>query len=67
MAERQALGDPVRVRGINLFARAQTAAALGVLAREQMAFAGAHAHDLAGAGDFEPFAHRLLCFNALAN
>ena len=60
MAPGQALGDPVLVGRIHLFGSAKAAAAFGVFGGQQMPFAGAGAHDLAGAGDFEPFGHRFL-------
>ena len=45
-------------------ALAETAAALGVFALQQMALAGVAAHDFTGAGDFESFGHGLLRFDA---
>jgi hypothetical protein len=63
MAERQILGDPIGVGMIDLLARAKIAAALGILGGEQMALAGAGAHDFAGAGDLEPFRHGFPSFN----
>ena len=58
MTERQILQNPVRIRRIHLFGGAQAAAAFGVLGGEQMALAGAGAHDFSGAGDFESFGDR---------
>ena len=63
MAPRQTLRDAIRIGRIDLLGRAQVAAALGVFGRKQMALAGARAHDFAGAGDLEPFGHRLLRFD----
>jgi hypothetical protein len=64
VAERQALGDAISVGGINDRALAETAAALGIFALQQMAFAGVTAHDFTGAGDFESLGHGLLRFDA---
>jgi hypothetical protein len=64
MAGRQVLRDAVGIRVINHRALAETAAALGVFALQQMAFAGVAAHDFAGAGDFKSFGHGFLCFDA---
>jgi len=58
MAERQILGDPIRIGVIHLFTGAQAAAALGVFRGQQMSFAGARAHHFAGAGYLEPLGHR---------
>src|ERR1039458_3252225 len=64
VAERQALGDPVGVGFVHHHGFAQAAQALGVFGLGQMAAAGARAHDLAGAGDFEPFGHGFFRFDA---
>ena len=64
MAEREVLDDAIGIGLVHLFAGAEVAAALGAFAAEQVAFAGAHAHDFAGAGDFKPFRHRFFRFNA---
>jgi hypothetical protein len=64
VAERQALGDPVSVGFVHDHGFAQAAQALGIFSLGQMAAAGAGAHDLAGAGDFEPFGHGFFGFDA---
>src|SRR5579884_1676744 len=61
--ERQVLLDAISIRGINPRQFAETAAALGVLGRKQVAFAGVRAHDLAGASDLEPLGDRLPSFD----
>ena len=63
MAERKILCDAIGIGVVHLLGGAKTAAAFGVFGREQMAFAGAGAHDFAGAGDLEPFRDRLLRFD----
>ena len=63
MTERQILRDAVRVRRIDEFGGAEAAAALGTFRLQQVAFAGAHAHDFAGAGDLETLGHGLLRFD----
>jgi len=50
MRERQALLDAIGIRWINLDRMAEAAAALGIFARKQVAFASVSAHDFAGAG-----------------
>src|ERR1035441_2686305 len=64
VAERQALGDPVGVGLVHDHGFAQAAEALGVFGLGKMAAARAGAHDLAGAGYFEPFGHGFLGFDA---
>ena len=64
MAERQVLRDAIRIGFIHLFRGAKTAAALGVFGGKQMALAGAHPHDFAGAGDLEPLGHCFSGFDA---
>src|ERR1039457_6181454 len=64
VAERQALGDPVSVGLVHDHGLAQAAQALGIFGLGQMAAARAGAHDLAGAGDFKPFGHGFLGFDA---
>jgi hypothetical protein len=67
MAEGQILQNPVSVRGVHLFGGAHVAPAFWAFGLEQVPFARAHAHHLAGAGDFESFGHRLLRFNAFGS
>ena len=64
MAGRQVLRDAIGVRMIHDGALAETPAALGAFALEQMALAGVAAHDFTGAGDFESLGHGLLRFDA---
>src|SRR5882757_5943968 len=64
VAERQVLGDAIRVRVVHDSGLAESAAAFGVFALGQMAQTRATAQDFAGAGDFEPFGHGLLRFDA---
>jgi hypothetical protein len=64
MAGRQVLRDAIGVRVVNDRALAETAAALGVFALQQMAFAGVAAHDFAGTGDFKSLGHGLFRFDA---
>src|SRR5437899_2284346 len=64
MAGRQVLDDAIGVRRVNDRALAETAAALGIFALQQMALAGVVAHDFAGAGDLEPFGHGFFRFDA---
>jgi len=59
VAEREALEDPVLVGGADLHRLAQSAAAPGTLVLEQVPFARAHPHDLAGSGDLEALGDRL--------
>jgi hypothetical protein len=58
MAPGQILGDAIGIGMIHLLGGAKAAAALGVFSGEQMALAGARAHDFSGAGDFESFGYR---------
>jgi hypothetical protein len=62
MTERQILRDTIRIGVIDFLACAKTTATLCVFGGEQMALAGAGAHDFAGAGDLEPFGHGLPSF-----
>jgi hypothetical protein len=64
VTERQTLGDPVSVGLVHDHGFAETAEALGVFGLGKMAAARAGAHDLAGAGDFKPFGHGFLGFDA---
>ena len=64
MAEREILQNPVGIGRVHLFGSAEAAAALGVFVLEQVAFARAGTHHLAGAGDLEPFGHGFLGLNA---
>jgi hypothetical protein len=64
MAERQVLQDAISIRRINHGAFAETAAVFGILALQQVAFAGVATQDFAGARDLEPLGHGLLCFDA---
>jgi hypothetical protein len=64
MTERQILLNAISVGGINHYSRAEGTPSFGTFGRQQMAFAGAHAHDFARGGDFEPLGHGLLCFDA---
>jgi hypothetical protein len=64
MTERQVLLDAIFVCFIDEHRAAQPAAALGLFALEQVPFAGVGPHDFASAGDFKPFCHRLLRFDA---
>jgi len=54
VAERQILGDPVKIGRAHDFRFAEPAAALGVFGLGEMASAGGKAGGFAGAGDFEP-------------
>src|SRR5579872_1211650 len=60
MAERQILQNAVGISRIHLFRGAEIAAALRGLSGQQMASAGARAHDFAAARDLEPFGNRFL-------
>lgn len=64
MRKRQILFDAIDVRFVHHGGGAETTTALGILAGEQMPFAGMRTQDLAGTGYFEPFGDRLLCFTA---
>jgi hypothetical protein len=64
MAERQVLFDAINVRGIHDGNLAETAEAFGVFGLGQVASAGVRAQDFAGTGDFEPFGHGFLGFDA---
>jgi len=64
MRKRETLRDSVGVRGIDLGRLAESAPALRIFARQQMAFARVHAHHFAGAGDFKSFRDRLFRFDA---
>jgi hypothetical protein len=65
MAEWQVLRDAIRIGRIDLFGRAERAAALGVLRRHQVAFPGAQAHRFAGASDLEALGYGFARFNSL--
>ena len=67
MAERQVLLDAINIRCVQYGALAETAAALGVFALQQMAFAGVAAQDFARAGDLESFGHGFSCFDAFGS
>jgi hypothetical protein len=54
---RKVLLDAINVRLVGDGGRAETAAALGAFAREQVAFAGVTAHDFAGASDLKSLGH----------
>jgi hypothetical protein len=58
MAPGQILRDAIFIGGVNLLGGPEAATALGALGGEQMALAGAGAHDFSGAGDFESFGYR---------
>ena len=62
MTEGQVLQNAIRIGFIKLLGRAETAAAFGAFTLEQMAFAGARAHDFSTAGDFKTFGHRFSGF-----
>jgi hypothetical protein len=64
MAERQTLGDAIDVRFVHQRALAEAAEALGIFGLRQVAATGAGAQDFAGGGDFEPFGHGFLRFDA---
>jgi hypothetical protein len=64
VTERQILQDAISVCRINHGAFAETAAALGVFALQQVALASVTAQDFAGAGNLEPLGHGLLRFDA---
>jgi hypothetical protein len=67
MAERQILLDAINIRCVQYGALAETAAALGVFALQQVAFTGVAAHDFARAGDLEPLGHGFSCFDAFGS
>jgi len=62
MAERQILRDPISVGWIHEPCCSQCPPTFGLFILQQMAFAGAPAHDFPGAGDLETFGHRLSGF-----
>src|SRR6266545_6001837 len=64
VAEWQILRDAIGIRGIHDGGLAQASTTLGTLALQQVPAAGFHAHDLAGAGDLEPFRNGLFRFDA---
>ena len=64
MAERQILRDTINVGWSEERRFAQRAAALGILALEQMATARAPEQDLAGPGYLKTFGYRFSGFNA---
>jgi hypothetical protein len=63
VAERQVLGDAVKVSLVHDIDLAEPAAALGVFGLGQMASAGWKAGGFAGAGDLEPFGHGFFGLN----
>ena len=67
MAEREVLRDAIGVGRVKNRTLAEAAAALGIFALQQMAFAGVAAQDFARAGDLEPFGHGLSCFDAFGS
>jgi hypothetical protein len=64
VAERQVLGDAVKVGRVNHLGFAEPAAALGVFGLGQMAATGRKADGFAGGGDFKPLGHGLFRFDA---
>jgi hypothetical protein len=63
MAEGEILRDPVFVRFIHHFGRAQRSAAFGAFAGQQMPPAGTGPQHLACGRDLETFGHRFFCFD----
>jgi hypothetical protein len=64
VAEGQALGDAIDIRGVHDCCLAKATEALGVFGLGQVAAAGAGAQNLAGGGDFEPLGDGFFSFNA---
>jgi hypothetical protein len=64
VAERQVLKDAISVGRVNDGSLAEMATAFGIFALSQVAEASAAVKNLACAGDFEPLAHGLSCFDA---
>ena len=64
MAEGQILRNAIDVGGSEERCLSQRAAAFGIFALKQMAFASAVEQDLAGSSYLEPFGHCLPGFNA---
>jgi hypothetical protein len=58
------LFDPIFIGFVDGGGAGQAAAALGAFSLEQMAFPRFGAENLATGGDFEPFGHGFLCFDA---
>jgi len=56
MAPREVLRDAINVGGMRDDRRAESATAFRAFARQQMAFAGAHPHHFAGAGNLNRLA-----------
>ena len=67
VAERQILFDSVHVRWSDEGGLSQGPAAFGIFALQQMPSAGASSRDFAGAGNLEPFAHRLPGLNSFGS
>jgi hypothetical protein len=67
VAERQILQDAVGIGCIHNPSLAETAAAFGVFALQQVAAPGVRAHDFSGARDFKTFGHGLLRFDAFGS
>jgi hypothetical protein len=64
VAERQILGDAIGIGHIHDRSLAEGPATLGALGLRQVTEAGTAAEDFAGAGDFKPFGHGFLGFDA---
>jgi hypothetical protein len=64
MAEGEVLDDPIMIGFVHHGGGAETAAALGALAREKVAFARTGTQSLAGSRDFEPLRNGFPCLNA---
>ena len=64
MAEGQARFDAINVGRMNFLGGAERTATFGALVSEQVALAGARAHDLAGGCDLKPLGHRLFGLNS---
>lgn len=64
MAEREILGDAIRIGGVDHGGLAEAAAALRVFGVGQVAAAGGKTHGLAGGSDLEPLGHGFFRFDA---
>jgi len=64
MAERQALRNPVNVRGIHRGGAAQGTAAFRLFGLRQVAAASAGAQDFSASGNLEPLGHGLFGLDA---
>ena len=62
MAERQHIGDVVRMGVADSLGQAESALVFGGFVSEQVTFAGAVAHHFAGGGDLESFPRGLFGF-----